>query len=152
MTVSSKGLDLIKSEEGCVLHPYLDIAGIPTIGWGNTRYHNGDKVTMSDSPITQDQADLLLLKVVAGVAQEVDALIVDTINQNQMDSLVSFAYNVGTPSLKNSTLRKRVNANPADPTITPAFMMWTKIHVDGVLKTSDTLVKRRKKEADLYFS
>lgn len=152
MTVSQKGMDLIKSQEGCILHPYPDQAGIPTIGWGNTRYLNGDKVTLADPPITQDQADLLLLKIAKGVAIEVDSLIVDSINQNQFDALVDFTYNAGTTALHNSTLRKRVNANPSDPSIRDAFMMWDKAHIDGELKVVDDLVKRRKAEADLYFS
>ena len=152
MTVSEKGISLIKSQEGCVLHPYWDSAHIATIGWGNTRYLNGNKVSITDPPISQETADTLLLKIVQGVAKEVDGMVTDSVNQNQFDSLVDFAYNVGTTALLNSTLRKRVNANPSDPTIRDAFMMWDKIHVDGELKVLDALVKRRRKEADLYFS
>lgn len=152
MTISNKGLSLIRAEEGCVLHPYLDKAGIPTIGWGNTRYLNGKRVTMQDPDISQNAADALLKQTVDGVAKEVDDMIIDSISQNQFDALVDFAYNIGTPSLKGSTLRKRVNANPSDPTIRNAFAMWNKIHEDGELVVLDTLVKRRKAEADLYFS
>jgi len=153
MTISEKGLALIKSQEGCVLHPYKDQAGIPTIGWGNTRYEYGQKVTMKDPPITQQRADELLHMIVVGVAEEVDGLITDQVNQNQFDALVDFAYNAGTGALKGSTLRKRVNANPSDPTIRDAFMMWTKIHNDkGELVELPVLKGRRKDEADLYFS
>ena len=152
MTISQKGLDLIKSEEGLVLHPYRDIAGIPTIGYGNTRWLDGKKVSMDDFPIDQETADNLLRSVVNGIAQEVDGMITDKVNQNQFDALVSLAYNIGTPSLKTSTVRRLVNANPNDPAIRNAFLMWTKVHIDGLLKTSDTLVNRRKKEADYYFS
>src|SRR6185295_10679460 len=106
MKISQKGIDLIKSEEGLVLHPYLDIANVPTIGYGNTRYTNGVKVTMHDNPITQEEAEMLLKSVVNGVALEVDGLITDNVNQAQFDALVSFAYNVGTSGLKGSTLRK----------------------------------------------
>jgi lysozyme len=151
MTVSQKGIDLIKSQEGCVLHPYLDQAHIPTIGWGNTRYFNGVRVTMQDAPITQEIADALLLSTIKGVAHEVDGMITDAINQNQADALIDFAYNVGTPALQGSTLRKRVNANPLDPAIRDAFMMWDKITIDGQHMLCEDLVKRRAKEADLYF-
>ena len=152
MTVSQKGIDLIKSEEGLILHPYLDSAGIPTIGYGSTRWLTGKKVSMDDYPIDEETAENLLRNVVDGVAVEVDALITDKINQNQFDALVSFAYNVGTGALKGSTLRKRVNADPKDLPIRDAFLMWTKIHKDGKLVVLDGLVKRRKREADLYFS
>jgi lysozyme len=75
-----------------------------------------------------------------------------SISQQQFDALVSFAYNVGINGLLQSTLLKRVKADPKDPSIRDAFMMWDKIHVDGQLKESDGLKKRRSEEADLYFS
>ena len=43
--VSKKGLDLIKKFEGLKLKPYLCSAGVPTIGYGNTLYENGKKVS-----------------------------------------------------------------------------------------------------------
>lgn len=152
MTISDKGIALIKSQEGCILHPYLDQAGIPTIGWGNTRYEYGQKVTMKDPSITQERADELLHMIVAGVAEEVDGLITDKVNQNQFDALVDFAYNVGSGALKGSSLRQLVNANPADSHIRTAFMMWDKAHVNGQLAELPALKHRRSLEADLYFS
>lgn len=152
MTVSQAGIDFIKGEEGLVLPPYLDTAGVPTIGYGNTRYLDGRRVTMQDAPITQEEAELLLKKTVNATAIEVDAIITDAVNQNNFDALVSLAYNIGTPSLKTSTVRRLVNANPNDPAILGAFQMWDKIHVDGSLKVSFTLVGRRNREAALYFS
>ena len=49
---------------------------------------------------------------------------------------------------KNSTLLKKVNANPTDPTIKDEFLKWTKAG-GKVLKG---LVTRRTAEADLYFT
>lgn len=152
MTISEKGLALIKSQEGCILHSYLDQAKIPTIGWGNTRYLNGNRVTMNDPPISQNMADVLLKQTADGVAKEVDDMMTDAINQNQFDALVDFAYNAGTGALKGSTLRKRINANPLDTAIRDAFMMWDKAHVDGEVVVLPVLKHRRSLEADLYFS
>ncbi|MGL5059073.1 MAG: glycoside hydrolase family protein [Microcoleus sp.] len=39
------------------LEPYLDSKGIPTIGWGQTYYSNGHRVSMGDRPITREFAD-----------------------------------------------------------------------------------------------
>ena len=72
----------------------------------------------------------------------------DDISQSQFDALVSFAYNLGPNSLKSSTLLKKVNANPSDPTIKDEFLKWTKAG-GKVLKG---LVLRREAEAALYFS
>lgn len=47
MKISYRGLDLIKSFEGFRSKPYRDIAGVPTIGYGNTYYENGVKVSLS---------------------------------------------------------------------------------------------------------
>ena len=57
MTVDKTGIDLIHSFEGLSLTPYICPAGVPTIGWGNTYYPNGKKVTMKDKAITREQAD-----------------------------------------------------------------------------------------------
>jgi lysozyme len=73
---------------------------------------------------------------------------VDTITQNQFNALVSFAYNLGAQSLKGSTLLKKVNANPNDPTIAVEFLKWVNA---GGRKVAG-LVRRREAEANLYFT
>ena len=146
--VSKKGLDLIKKFEGLKLKPYLCSAGVPTIGYGNTLYENGKKVSLKDSVITESRATELLSYSLRNLEQQVDSFCRDDINQNQFDALVSFAFNLGPYNLKSSTLLKKVNKNPKDPTIRDEFMRWTKAG-GKVLKG---LVERRKTEADLYFS
>lgn len=143
---------LVREQEGCVLHPYLDKAHVPTIGIGTTRYPNGDHVTMEDNPITMEEAEHFLECDSEDAANAVSAFVKSSINQNQFDALVDFAYNVGTGALHGSTLLKLVNANPADPEIRRAFALWNKAHVDGELVVLDDLVKRRKAESNLYFS
>ena len=69
------------------------------------------------------------------------------LNSNQFSALVCFAYNVGTGNLLKSTLLKKVNANPLDPTIRDEFMKWNK--GGGVVLNG--LTRRREKEANLYF-
>jgi len=152
MKLSAKGLALIKEFEKLRLHPYLDIAGIPTIGYGTTVYANGKHVTMGDPAITEAMADAQILTKVGDVADAVSAMIPPGLTQNQFDALVSFAYNVGTGALHGSTALRLIKANPKDPGIRAALAMWNKVHVDGKLKVSKGLTDRREKEADLYFS
>jgi lysozyme len=78
----------------------------------------------------------------------VDSYCTDNLNQNQFDSLVSFAYNCGVGNLKSSTLLRKVNVNPNNPTIKDEFLKWTK----GGGRTLSGLVRRRTEEAQLYFS
>jgi len=146
--IGSKGLELIKSFEGLRLKPYLCSAGVPTIGYGNTFYENKKKVTLKDPAITEERAVELLAWSLSGFEQYVDSYCIDIISQNQFDALVSFCYNVGPANLKSSTLLKKVNANPNDPTIRAEFLKWNK----GGGRVLAGLTRRRTAEADLYFS
>ena len=131
---------------------YTDSAGIWTIGYGTIMYQNNVHVKQGDV-ITQEQAEELLAWEIMQKAKAVNAVIQPVIlNQHQYDALVSFAYNAGINALRNSTLLRRVKANPADFAITDAFMMWNKAHVDGQLVVIKGLDNRRREEAKLYFS
>jgi len=146
--ISTKGLDIIKKYEGFSSKPYLCPAKVPTIGYGSTYYEDGSKVKLTDSPITQERATKLLEALLVSFERAVDSYCTDAINQNQFDSLVSFAYNCGVGNLKSSTLLRKVNVNPNNPTIKDEFLKWTK----GGGKTLSGLVRRRTEEAQLYFS
>jgi lysozyme len=146
--IGQKGLELIKSFEGLKLKPYLCPAGIATLGFGNTYYPDGTKVKLTDAAITKEKAEELLKHLVVSYEKAVDSFCRDDISQNQFDALVSFAYNVGVGNLQKSTLIKKVNANPQDPTIRAEFMKWNK--AAGRVLTG--LTRRRTAEANLYFS
>jgi len=146
--LSQKGLELIKQFEGLSLTPYVCAGGINTIGYGNTYYMNGKKVTLKDKPLTLQQAEELLKFSLTTYEKAVDSFCRDDISQSQFDALVSFAYNLGTSALQKSTLIKKVNANPKDPTIKAEFLKWNK--ANG--KVLAGLTKRRQAEANLYLS
>ena len=146
--ISNLGLELIKKYEGFKAKAYLCPANVITIGYGSTYYEDGSKVKLTDSPITQERATELLEALLVSYERSVDSYCVDTINQNQFDSLCSFAYNCGVGNLKSSTLLKKVNKNPNDPTIKDEFLKWNK----GGGKVLTGLTKRRIEEAQLYFS
>ena len=145
---SKKGIDLIKKYEGFRSRPYLCPAKVPTIGYGATYYPNGQKVKLSDPAIDEKHASILLEAMLSPYEKAVDSFCRDDINQNQFDALVSFAYNLGTSALKNSTLLKKVNKNPNDKSIALEFNKW--VNAGG--KKLEGLVKRRTEESKLYFS
>lgn len=155
MTISNKGIELIKSFEKCKLKAYQVKGDRPTIGWGNTFYENGNPVKLGDV-ITQDRANRLFLNTLAMYEKGVNQLVYSNVNQNQFDALVSFAYNVGldidedtkAEGLGDSTLLKKINNNPDDQSIRNEFMKW--ISKGTIFEKG--LTKRRKAEADLYFS
>jgi lysozyme len=148
LKLSQKGVDLIKQFEGLSLTPYVCAGGINTIGYGNTYYTNGKKVSLKDPKITPQQAEELLKHSLSTYEKAVDSFCRDDISQPQFDALVSFCYNLGAGALQKSTLIKKVNANPKDVTIADEFLKWNKAN-GTVLKG---LTKRRQAEADLYFS
>ena len=146
--IGNSGIKLIKQFEGFKAKPYLCPANVPTIGYGNTFYSDGRKVKLTDPEISEATADTLLRSVLVSFEQYVDSFCRDDINQNQFDALVSFCFNLGPTNLRNSTLLKKVNANPKDPNIRTEFMKWTR--AGG--KVLPGLVRRREAEANLYFS
>jgi lysozyme len=147
-TTGKKGIDLIKSFEGFYSKPYICPASVPTIGYGTTRYANGNKVTLKDVSITEQKGVEYLMDDLKTFEKYVDAYCRDDVNQNQFDALVSFCYNLGPNNLKSSTLLKKVNLNPSDPTILNEFLKWNK----GGGKVLKGLTKRRQAESNLYFS
>lgn len=148
MKLNENGYKLVIKHEGLRLSPYLCPARIPTIGYGNTYYPDGKRVTMLDKPITREQAYEMFKTIADRFALRVDRLVTANVNQNQFNALVSFAYNVGMANFQKSTLLRKVNANPNDVTIRAEFNKWVK--AGGVRLNG--LVNRRKDEADIYFT
>lgn len=152
MNISESGIDFIRFNEGCKLSPYLDDAGVPTIGIGTIRYPNGKRVAITDPAITVDLAELYLANDIKDTVKAVNSIVVGLVlTQNQFDSLVDFSYNEGSYALAGSTLLKRIKANTMDSKIRAAFMLWNKVRVDGRLIYSDGLNSRRIRDADLWF-
>lgn len=139
--MTKQGIELIKKFEGCKLSAYRCPAGIWTIGYGHT---NG---VYQGQTITQYEADKMLendlVKFEMGVRN-----LVGNLPDNKIDALTSFAFNLGLGALRDSTLCKKVKANPNDLTIRNEFMKW--VNAGG--KRLQGLVNRRQAEADLYFS
>ena len=155
MTLSEQGVALIKGFEKCRLEAYRDSAGVWTIGWGNTSYENGTRVKAGDR-LSQYRADDLFKRIVQRFVNDVNFL-TKGINllQHQFDSLVSFAYNVGSDididqiaeGLGDSTLLKLVRSDANNPKIEAEFLKWNK----SGGKKLDGLTRRRQAEAHLYF-
>ncbi len=142
--LSTNGYKLIKELEGVRNLAYKDSIGIPTIGIGFIRV-NGKKVTMgmylSDEEIKEE-----FFKQIAIYEEIVNENVKSSINQNQFDALVSWVFNLGENNFKNSTLRRKVNINPNDPSIKDQFLKWNR--AGG--KIIPGLTMRREKEYQYY--
>jgi lysozyme len=119
--------ELCKHFEGFRSYPYLCPAGVPTIGYGNTYYSNGVKVTLKDPQITMQQADELLLhELEFTYLPAVFKLCPSLVNQPSiLNAIVDFTYNLGSGNLRSSTLRKKINVQDWSAVKTE-LMRWTR--------------------------
>lgn len=141
MITSFAGIELIKRHESLRLKAYRCPAGVWTIGYGHTRgVKQGDTCTPAEAEVFL-RDDLRTAEAV--VSRECPGL-----RQNQFDALISFVFNCGEGNFLKSTLLKCVKANPDNLNIRYELSRWTKSK--GMQLAG--LVRRRKEEADLYFS
>jgi len=145
MKTSQHGIDLIKLFEGCRLKAYVDpgTGGLPiTIGYGNTARKDGSKFKLGDV-ITQERANELFLELLPKYEATVIKNIKVILNQNQFDALVSFCWNCGS----SQALFRLINQKATDEVI---YDWWINHFVTGGGKLLPGLLKRRRKEADLF--
>lgn len=141
----------VKKSEGFRSSPYLDSVGKPTIGYGSTFYENGVSVTMQDAAISMARADQLLRNVSQEFHNEISAYINVELTTNQWNALMSFVYNIGVPNFASSTILRKINNDPNDPSIADEFAKWIYGTIKGVKKIISGLITRRKRESEMYF-
>lgn len=152
MKISKNGIDLVKHYETFMSKPYLCPAHVATIGYGTTVYENGKKVSLRDHAITEADACILLQHDLDQFEADVARLVKVPLAQGQFDALVSFSYNVGSPSLAKSTLLKYLNGNvmATNPNwkrvVNIEFNKW--IYAKG--RVLGGLIARRQSEAWLF--
>ena len=143
MTDLEGAMAIIRRYESCRLQAYRDIVGVLTIGWG----HTGPDV-FEGQVIDQLRADTMLLEDLARVAGDVQALLMVSLNHNQFDALVSFAYNVGSDALARSTLLRRLNQGENPKDVAAEFLRWD--YAGG--REVEGLEARRRTEMALFLS
>lgn len=139
---------LCRRFEGFRAKPYRCPAGVPTIGYGNTYYPGGQKVTMTDSAISEATARAMLLHelretYLPGVARMCPVLLAPG-NNARLNAIVSWTYNLGVGNLQVSTLRRRINEQNWEAA-REQLLRWNK--AGG--RVLPGLVKRRQAEAEL---
>jgi len=156
MAIGAKAEELIKKFEADDINKYLDAyldpVGIPTLGYGSTyNYDAKRKVKLGDS-ITVQKAIEWLRKETKTIAPQIKALVKVPINQNQLDSLTSFVYNVGIGAFKSSTLLRLLNSGAPKSEVAAQFDRWNKGTVNGQKVILPGLVRRRSEEKALFLA
>jgi len=116
----------ILGNEGFVGEVYSDLGGTPTIGYGFTKdaltgkdgipswkeYWNADG-TSTGKTMSKEEADRLLEKIIKPYSDQVNNLlsseIINTLSQEQYDSLVDLTYRNGIGNMKDSGVFKAIN-------------------------------------------
>lgn len=132
MKTSKSGLLFIKAKEGWENKPYLDSAGLSTIGVGHLIMTPVDahltEVTGKDPRnvfrLTDEQVNILLKADVSVFEKALNELIKVDLTQNQFDALVAFVFNIGVGAFKKSTILKRINDKKFDEAA-DEFLKWT---------------------------
>jgi lysozyme len=137
---------LCKEFEGFRARSYICPAGVPTIGFGSTRYEDGRKVTLDDPPITRERAEEILRwqlerEFLPSVLRACPSLIA---HPQALNAVLDFTYNLGSARLQTSTLRRRINQGDWAGA-KEQLMRW----VRGGGRVLPGLVRRRQAEAAL---
>jgi Ca2+-binding RTX toxin-like protein/GH24 family phage-related lysozyme (muramidase) len=138
--LSQAGLEKLKSLEGYKLKAYQDDGKVWTIGYG----HTGSDV-FEGQVITPEEAGRLFASDLAVFERTVSRLVKVDLNQNQFDTLVMFAYNVGSSAFSRSSVLKMVNVGNFD-----AVPTWLSVYnkVKGV--ENNGLINRRNNEINWW--
>ena len=137
----------VKEKEGFRSEPYLDVVGVPTIGYGATYYADKTPVKMTDDPISEKEATELLEDHLEGFLNHVIKYSDSNDygwNKNQIGALTSFVFNLGKSRLKQVT----GNATRDNETIAKKMRLYNK--AGG--RTIKGLVTRRNEEANHFLS
>lgn len=144
MSLSSKGLDFIKSYEKLSLKEYKDQAGYETIGYGHKVLPGED----FSKGVTKAQALALLKSDVGGAVKDVNAALKVSATQNQFDALVSLRFNAGQVSvLPGNEMMRAVNAGSVTES---NFTAYRYVHVNGKAVVSQGLLNRREAEWQMF--
>jgi lysozyme len=143
--LSQRGLEFIQKAEGCRLYAYPD-GRKWTIGYGNTFYPDGTAVKKGDV-ISKDTAQKLFKAIAQDFAEKTSDKLTSEINLSNLEALTSYSYNRGIRQYNNSELLVIVNHDPKDSLIRSQF----KKEWGSYEKYKYSLIKRRIKEAELYF-
>lgn len=137
MKINEKGLEIIRSFEGCRLSAYRCSAGVLTIGYGHTSgVYEGMK-------ITQEEAENFLINDLRVFEHHVENFN-DKYNftSNEFSALVSFAFNVG------SIYGLTANGTRDKATIADKIPLYDKCNG----KRLEGLRRRREAERNLFLS
>ncbi len=149
MKISDRAVEINAEFEGFFEHAYLDPVGIWTVGYGTT-YLNGRRVRQGDR-MPKDVAKAYMKKELQNyldmALRHVKPEIAQRLNQNQLDAIAIFTYNVGPGNFSKSSFLTLLNRGDFAGAA-PRLLLWNK--AKG--KVLRGLTRRRQAEMDLFLT
>ena len=109
--ISASGIYYTQSKEGTVLKPYYDSVKVATVGTGTTVYPNGQKVKITDPPITKKQATEYLKFHIDKDAKIFNKTLLGVpLSQTEYDLYMDFTYQFGTGAWLQSSMLRNLKA------------------------------------------
>lgn len=143
MNVSQNGINLIKKYEGFRADAYQDGGGVWTVGYGTT-FLNGRKVQKGDH-LDEPAASEVMITTANEYLQTVSKFLKVALDQNKIDAIACFIYNLGCEQFEASTLLRMINSGDYSGAA-DQFSRW--IYDNG--KVVQGLVRRRAAERALF--
>ena len=106
---SAEIIAAIAGFEGFRDRPYLDSAGVLTIGYGHTNASGRDPFSAT-SAWSEPLAFAVLQRDADAAAADVRRVVKVDLSQGEFDALTSFVFNLGVGRLASSTLLRKLNA------------------------------------------
>jgi len=101
----------LEKYEGFSPKPYLDSGKVATIGIGSTVYDNGQKVKMTDKPVTKERAvEISKAHVAKDEVKFRKSLDGVKLSQTEYDVYLDFAYNFGMGNWQSSSMLRNLKA------------------------------------------
>lgn len=142
---SRTGVTLVKTFEGLrLVAARLDTGGW-TIGYGHTL------TAREGARVTEPDAEALLIYDLRHEAERIRPLIYAPLQQNELDALLSFSFNIGDEAFATSEVLKRLNEGDHLGAAS-AFERWRAADFHGERLIIDGLVRRRAAEKALFLT
>lgn len=149
LQTTHSGVEMIKDLEGFISTAYMDVSQY-SIGYGcSTEY--AKKYGFSTTSITQDEADQLIIYVIAEMEEKLNTFLSTysiTLSDTQFDALISFTFNVGSSWMTSSSRLARllIDGGYSENELASAMGVWCHVGTE----VNDILVLRRIREIKLF--
>lgn len=143
--LTQASLALTQAAEPLRLQAERDDEGLWVIGYGRR------VAERPSAGITAAFAEEMLREDLARAEEAVRAAVHLPLNANEFGALVEFARSIGPDNFPDTLVPTLLNAGDREAAA-DAFLIWSKVRVDGALVDSDDLISERQRTRELFLT